>query len=471
MSAIIGRTEEIELLTRYMKSGKSEFIALYGRLRIGKTFLITNFFENKFTFDTSGIISGTKKDEMSAFYNSMCTYGYTGKRPRTWMEMFAALRTLLQNDTSKGRKVLFIDELPCFDTRCSGFIKAFDFFWNTWASRQSDIMLIVCGSATSWMVRNIINNRGGLHNRITHEMHLRAFNLKETKQYLWRQGIKWNNMLVAQVYMIMGGIPYYLSMLDQTKGLAENIDKIYFSENAEMKSEYNRLYMSLFNNPKPYIDVIQLLAKHKKGLTRKEISEKLKTAYNGHLSDVLENLEYCDFIRGYYTLGKQVKTYGQIFQLIDQYSLFYHYFDKLKTKDVHYWTFTLGTPVQNTWYGLAFERLAMSHIQQILSALHIDRMHTEYYSWRNNGTKTIQIDLVIDQADGITNVCEVKYSNKDFVLDKKECNNILNRKGSFEDATNNERTVRLVLITTKALQKNVHSDIFQNVVLLKDLFE
>ena len=472
MSTLIGREEETQALARYMNSGKAEFIALYGRRRVGKTFLVLHYFKGKFAFDTSGIIGGTKKDEMDAFYASLLNYGYKGSKPENWMEMFAALRTVLNDSKTRGRKVIFLDELPCFDTRCSGFVKALDFFWNNWASRQDNIMLVVCGSATSWMVRNIINSKGGLHNRITHEIHLHAFTLKETRQFLWKKNMKWDNILIAQVYMIMGGIPYYLDMLDETKSLSENIDTLFFHKDAMMKSEYARLYNSLFNDPKPYVDVIGALAANKKGLTRKEIAERIHTSNNGHLSTILEDLENCDFIRGYYTLGKQIKTNGQIFQLIDQYSLFYHYFGKLKTRDEHYWTFTLGTPTQNTWYGLAFERLAMAHIPQILAAMHSDRMHTEYYSWRSNTTtKPAQIDLVIEQADGITNICEAKYSSREFTLDKKEYSNIIKRRDNFDNATNGERTLRLVLITTKGLKANIHADLFNNVVLLKDLFE
>ncbi|MCF0180451.1 MAG: ATP-binding protein [Bacteroidales bacterium] len=472
MAAIIGRKAEMDALAKYNNSDKSEFIAIYGRRRVGKTFLVSQFYKS-FAFETSGIIGGTKKDEMEAFFTSLCLYGYKGKKPRTWMEMFTALRQLLEERKKRGVKVIFIDELPCFDTRCSGFIKALDFFWNTWASKQSNIKLIVCGSATSWMVRNIINNKGGLHNRITHEMHLHAFNLNETKQFLWKKGLKWDNMLVAQIYMIMGGVPYYLDLLDADKGFSENIDSLFFAKDATMKLEFGRLYSSLFANPKQYKDIVILLAKHKKGLTRGEIAEKLKTSNNGHLTTVLEDLEYCDFIRSYVVMGKNssTKNNGRIYQLIDQYTHFYHYFDTLRTRDEHYWTFTLATPTQNTWYGLAFERLLMQHIPQALTAMHLDRMHTECYSWRCDDKKQgTQIDLVIDRADGITDICEAKFSQQEFSLDKTEHDKILKRKEVFNIAVRNKST-RLVLFTTIGLKKNTYSDIFQATISLNDLFK
>lgn len=234
-----------------------------------------------------------------------------------------------------------------------------------------------------------------------------------------------------------------------------------------------RLYSSLFANPKQYKDVVTLLSKNKKGLTRGEIAVKLKTTNNGHLTKVLEDLEYCDFIRSYVVMGKNSSTKAncQIYQLIDQYSLFYHYFDALRTRDEHYWTFTLGTPTQNTWYGLAFERLLMQHIPQALTAMHLDRMHTEYYSWRSEDKKQgAQIDLVIDRADGITDICEAKYSMHEFVLDKAEYNKINKRKEAFDTAVDGKST-RLVLFTTKGIKKNAYSDVFQATIVLNDLYK
>ena len=475
MDTMIGRTKEIGLVSKYMKSGKAEFVALYGRRRVGKTFLVTSYFKNKFDFDVTGIIGGRKEEELEAFHVALKRYGYQGKKPKKWMEVFEALRTLLEAKMKqrKGKRcVVFFDELPCFDTPKSGFVHALDYFWNSWASRQSSFFLVVCGSATSWIVRNIIDNHGGLHGRITHELHLRPFSLKETELFLKKQKSKWKRISVLQAYMILGGIPYYLSMLDVSQSLTENIDRLFFSEDAELRKEYARLYESLFVHSERYMDVIKVLSNSKKGLTRKEIAEKLSIANNGHLSNLLEDLINCDFIRRYDVAGVRVKSNGSIYQLMDFFSFFYlDFVEGRRRKDPHYWSKILNTPAQNTWYGLAYERVCLSHISQILRVLHLDSVLTECYSWRSkNSEDGAQIDIIIDRADDMINICEVKYSREKYSLTKSEYAKILNRVETFGLETNTRKGVHVALITTFGIVENKYSDIAQNVVNLNDMF-
>ena len=475
MDTMIGRTKEIGLVSKYMKSGKAEFVALYGRRRVGKTFLVTSCFKNKFDFDVTGIIGGRKEEELEAFYVALKRYGYQGKKPKKWMEVFEALRTLLEAKMKqrKGKRcVVFFDELPCFDTPKSGFVHALDYFWNSWASRQSSFFLVVCGSATSWIVRNIIDNHGGLHGRITHELHLRPFSLKETELFLKKQKSKWKRISVLQAYMILGGIPYYLSMLDVSQSLTENIDRLFFSEDAELRKEYARLYESLFVHSERYMDVIKVLSNSKKGLTRKEIAEKLSIANNGHLSNLLEDLINCDFIRRYDVAGVRVKSNGSIYQLMDFFSFFYlDFVEGRRRKDPHYWSKILNTPAQNTWYGLAYERVCLSHISQILRVLHLDSVLTECYSWRSkNSEDGAQIDIIIDRADDMINICEVKYSREKYSLTKSEYAKMLNRVETFSLETNTRKGVHVALITTFGIVENKYSDIAQNVVNLNDMF-
>src|SRR5574344_2398627 len=276
---LIGRHEEKRLLTQYVDSGRSEFIALFGRRRVGKTLLVRNFFQNDFAFDVTGVLEGSRNEQFSVFYTALKAYGYEGKKPTTWIDMFFALRQLLETKIENGKRtVIFIDELPCFDTPKAGFVNALGHFWNSWANWQSEIMLIVCGSATSWMVRNVIDNHGGLHDRITHEIHLHPFTLGEEEEFFANNGFVWNRLSILQTYMAIGGIPYYMSLFEKTDSPATGLDRLFFSENAELKKEYRRLFSSLFKNPQPYIEIISLLAKHPKGLTREELSVKMKTS-------------------------------------------------------------------------------------------------------------------------------------------------------------------------------------------------
>jgi len=472
MDHLFGRREEIAELTRYYESGKAEFVAIYGRRRVGKTYLVDSLYEGKYAFSTSGIIGGTLEEELAAFTDDLHRYGYKGRKPRSWMKAFEALRSLLESKLVPGKRmVIFIDELPCLATPKSRLVKAIDRFWNSWAGKHREIFLIVCGSATSWIIRNIIDDKGGLHNRITHEKHLFPFTLGETRDYLHQSGFRWADISYLQAYMILGGVPYYLDLLDKNKSLPENIDNLFFSKEAPLAKEFNRLYKSLFNNPERYKAVIRALASSRKGMTRSELAEKLKVSNNGHFGDILDDLANCDFIRYYNLLGKSVKTTGGLYQLTDFYSIFHQTFLKGRITDPHYWSATLNSPTQNTWYGLAFERVAMAHVPQILKAIGVDRILTQYYSWRSlESPKGAQVDLVIDRADGIVNLCEVKYSAGEYAISKDEFLKLSNRSEAFRRESGTKKGIFLTLITTYGLSKNSYSEIANNIITLSDLF-
>ena len=468
MDKIIGRESELGLLDKYNKSGKSEFVALYGRRRVGKTSLVRYYFKDKFDFYVTGVLDGTKADQEDAFYDALIKYGYSGEKPKNWKEALNALGAILEKKKRKKRCVVFIDELPCFDTDYSGFVKDFGDFWNRMASWYDNIFLIICGSATAWMIRNVIDSKGGLHNRVTHEMHLRPFDLYQTEQYVKARKGKWDRLSILQMYMALGGIPYYFSLVDFSKSPAENIDALFFSQDAELKKEYRRLYKSLYKDPEQYLEIINVLATSRKGMTRKDILTKLKLTSGRMISERLEDLVLCDFISHHSNGGKQNSG---IYRLVDFYTLFYLTFCKNEITDRAYWRHTINTPVQNTWYGLAFERVCMCHIWQIIQSLRLDSMLTKYYSWRSKESEIgAQIDMVIERADGIINVCEMKYSRSDYKQDIDDSRNLINKIDDFVSETKTKKSVQTVLITTYGLREGAHADDFQKVLTLDHLF-
>ena len=457
---IVGRKQELAQIARYYNSGKSEFIAVYGRRRVGKTYLVRQYFKNQFAFDMTGIMEGSKSEQMTAFHSAMKTYGYKGKKNGSWIDAFSALRELLESKIETGKRcVIFIDELPCLDTPKAGFVNALGHFWNNWANWQPEIMLIVCGSATSWMVRNIIDNHGGLHDRITHEIHLHPFTLGETEEFFNNNGFLWNRLSIIQTYMAIGGVPYYMSLFDRTDSPATGLDRLFFSENAELKKEYRRLFSSLFKNPQPYVGIISLLAKHPKGLTREEISGMLKTSNNGKLGDLLTDLVYCDFLRKYNVREKRLRSNSAIYQLVDFYTIFYNTFAAKNIVEEHFWTRNVNTPEIMSWYGLAFERVCKAHIPQIKAALGIASVSTEFYTWKTGKAENgAQIDIVIDRADNTINLCEVKYCEDLFGLDKEEFLKIQNRIRAFKEITLTKSSVIPTMITTYGMKPGMYSD-------------
>lgn len=473
---IIGREDEIDRLKRYFESGRPEFIALYGRRRVGKTFLIEHLYGAKTAFSVTGVIEGTRDDEMTVFHNALVKAGYDGPVPGNWYKAFAALRQIMEKCIRRGRRcIIFIDELPCFDTPSSRFVKAFGDFWNDWCLGHDEVMLIVCGSATTWMIKNIIDSHGGLHNRMTHELHLHPFTLAETEKYLRSNGVSWDRLSILQLYSIFGGIPYYLSLIQNDESLCGAIDRLLYSGDGELKGEYERLFKSLYRSPEPYIKVMDIICRKKSGLTRDEISEAMKSTDNGHLSEYLDNLEKCDFIRIYHvkdSKGRKLKKTGGIYQVMDFFTIFHHSFLSSPTTDRNYWSNHIGTPVVNSWYGLAFERVCMYHIEQLKKALGISSIGVEYYSWRSSVSRpAAQIDLVIEGANRVINVCEMKYSESEYAITKSEDLKIRNRVGAFRMETGTRCSVFPILITTYGLQRNSYSGNMKKVIVMDDLYE
>ena len=460
-------------LKSYYDSGRAEFVALYGRRRVGKTYLVNEFFGSHFAFSIIGVIDGEKSEQIAAFVQGLRNIGYSGRVPKTWMDAFYELQKLLEQSIVSGERcVLFIDELPCFDTPKAGFVRALGHFWNSWAQTHKEVMLIVCGSATSWMIKNIIDNHGGLHNRITHEMHLHPFNLHETELMLHSRNVLWDRLSIMQIYMALGGIPYYLEMLQPTDSVASALDRLFFGNDAMMSDEYDRLFKSLFKDPTPYMDILRVLARAKQGITRDEILTQTKMTDNGHFSEYMMNLVKCDFIRYYYVKSKKIKKNDGLYQLTDMFVIFYNTFVTQPVTDEHYWSMHINTPQINNWNGLSFERVCMLHIPQIKQALGIDRIGVEYYSWRSkNSTEKAQIDLLLERADRIINLCEIKYSIKEYTIDKDEDLKLRNRQGTFIEETGTRYAVIPILISTFGMKTNMYSGGIYQQITMDDLFK
>jgi len=469
---IIGREREIEMLQDACSSSQSGFVAVYGRRRVGKTFLIRELFAEQLVFDVVGLANANTQAQLVNFNISLNKnrLNKTFNLAKDWLTAFEQLISLLEKAQNK-RKVIFFDEIPWMDTKRSGFITALEHFWNGWAGNRKDILLIVCGSASSWIINKLINNHGGLHNRLTHSIQLKQFTLKECEQFLQSRKIEFSRYQIAECYMAMGGIPYYLSKIKKGLSISQNIDEMFFAENAEMKNEFQNLYAALYSNSADYLKVVEALSKKMKGLDRIEITQETKIQTGGGLSEVLKNLEYCGFIRSYPSFDK--KNRNKLYQLIDPFTLFYFKFiEKNEYNDEHFWSNSLDTPMRNSWSGYAFEILALLHINEIKQALSIAGIQSLVSSWRSEkSVPGAQIDLIINRKDGIINLVEIKFSNMEYVITKSYEENLKNKISTFKIETQTKKAIHLLMLTTFGLVKSIHSDIVQKELILNDLFE
>lgn len=471
---IIGRKEELQILNDVYHSSDSEFVAICGRRRIGKTYLVKEYYEKELVFQTAGMANSGMKEQIKTFYNDMLLAGLTAishEKPKDWIDIFFLLRQLIDSFPNQ-RKVILLDELPWMDTPKSGFLQALEHFWNSWACGRHDIVLVVCGSATSWMMDKLINNHGGLHNRLTRRIFLRPFTLLETEQFLLRKGFHISRYDTATLYMIMGGVPYYLNMLQPHLSIAQNIDTLFFNHYGAMYEEFRNLYAALFKNSDDYIKVVKALCTKKSGLTRNEIIETAKLNTGGGLTTILNNLEYCGFIRKYNSPSMS-KADGIFYQLIDFYTLFYFRFlEQVNTRTpMKTWSDIQGRQEFNTWKGLTFEMLCLHCIDQIKTKLGINGIATNEYPWRSNKEKgNAQIDLIIDRADNCINLCEMKFSINEYSIDAEYERNLRNKIAVMMEMSGHKKSVLLTMITTYGIERNSHSSIVNSVITLDELF-
>ena len=471
---IIGREKEQRELLNLLDKEEAQFCAVYGRRRVGKTYLIRETFNYQFCFQHTGVAKGTLRQQLTAFRNSLLAADMKCAIPKTWIEAFELLKQLI-NKTPTGKKVIFIDELPWMDTPKSNLIGALENFWNGWATarREKDIVLIVCGSATSWISKKLLKDKGGLRGRLTNRIKVVPFTLRECELFAKNANLALGRKDILELYMILGGIPYYWSFLKKGLSVAQNIDQLIFSETAQLRDEFEALYSVLFKRPENYLKVIQCLSNGRKsGMTREDILAASKLTDGGSFSTMLEELEECGFIRCF--VSADTKVTNAMYQLTDNYTLFYYLCIKKNAfSDEHYWANTFTSASHNTWKGHAFERVCLQHIPQIKTALGISGVQTNVCSWLARGTderQGAQIDLVLQRADGFTDICEMKHSTNIFTIDKEYARDLQNKLEAYQELSKDKRTLHLVMLTTNGVAHNSYYNMVQKEIILDELF-
>ena len=480
---IIGRENEKSRLEKYINSNKSEFVAIYGRRRVGKTFLVREMFDGKFAFRVTGKEKATTREQLENFFYALSNYTPHASLPTSWTEAFRQLSRYIEHETGEDAKILFIDELPWFDTRGSDFVSALEHFWNDWAAYRRDIKLIICGSATTWMLDKVINSRGGLHNRVTHKMQLSPFTLRETEQYFQAHDFAYERQEILECYMAVGGVAYYLSLFDNDKSVAQNIESLCFQRGGELVDEFQRLFSSLFKKSENHIAVITALNKKGMGMTRQEIIDSAKQTNNGNLTTLLRELEECEFIRSYTPFGKTKKD--KLYQLTDPFTLFHFRFMAAGNNFLKgYWQKMQATQEYDSWCGYAFEIVCLNHLEQIVHALGIDGTINTPCSWSYRPAKEhlkeeegdedlkhgAQIDLLIDRSDNTISVCELKYSRNEYEITKSYDTLLARRLRIFKKVTKTRKTLSATFVTPNGLLPNIYSRRIPRAVVADDLF-
>ena len=483
ISKIIGREAEKEVLKKALLSAEPEFIAIYGRRRVGKTHLVREFFDKKICFETTGIHDVVLKDQLENFSRSLGKA--TGleiriQKPTSWLEAFDQLETFLESPPMQkktGKKIVFLDELPWLNTPRSGFLSAIEHFWNTYGSRKSNLILIVCGSAASWMIKNIVRSKGGLHNRITRQIRLIPFTLSETEKFLESRKVKLTRYQIIEIYMVMGGVPFYLMQVEPGLSVAQIIDNVCFTNQGLLRHEYENLYRSLFAASDQHMKIVALLAGKRKGLSRNEILQSLGMISGGTASNLLDELEISGFIEACVPYGK--KTKDALFRLTDEYTLFYFKWLKelgKRSLGKGSWLLKQNDPGRRAWAGFAFENICLKHTGQIKHALGIAMVDSSEFPWQykpsaDSDLPGAQIDLLIDRRDMVINLCELKFSESEFIINKRYAKDLRRKMEVFKEISRTRKSVFLTFVTTFGVVNNAHSrELVVQSLTIEDLF-
>jgi uncharacterized protein len=474
-SIFVGRDKEIAILQEAFQSREAEMVAVIGRRRIGKTALIKHVYGERLDFEATGVQNAPLPEQLQNFalrLNDTFHEGATVFKPANWLEAFYLLGAALDRLQKKERMVVFLDELSWFDSHKSGFIRGLSYFWNSWAVNKN-IVVVICGSAASWMIDNVVNDKGGLHNRITQHIYLKPFTLAETERYFKSRDIYFNPYQIVQIYLAVGGVPHYLKFIKGNKSAIQNIDDICFADGGILKTEFLRLYPALFERPEQHIAVIRALSKGKQGLTRPAILSASQLPDNGSSSKVLEELAESGFITAYFPYGKVKKD--MLYRLTDEYSLFYlHFIENNLNETTGTWQRLSQTQSYKIWSGYAFESLCLKHLSAIKQTLGISGIYSVASTFYKKGTETeqgAQIDLLIDRNDQVISLFEIKFNTEIFTVTKAYAETLEQKISVFKTTTKTNKQIFLTLISAFGLKHNQHSlGLIHQVLTLEDLF-
>lgn len=483
---LIGRREEEKILEDFFDSSKAEFLAIYGRRRIGKTYLIRSFFKNKTNifFNSTGIHNGKLDRQIKEFTKELSRtflHGIELKEKDNWFDTFEVLTELINKQGNK-KVVLFFDEFPWMATARSKILEAIDYYWNHFWSQDARIKLIICGSAASWIIKNIVNDKGGLHNRITRTILLEPMNLRDTKQLLLNLGVKLNNAHVAQIYMMTGGVPFYLANIPSGLSATQVIEKLAFSKNGLLLEEFDRLYSSLFDDAEIYIEIVKEIAKNRYGLSQRDLAQKIKKiSRGGTLVKKLKDLENAGFIISF--IPYKHKKRGMFYKLIDEYSLFYLYWIEpikasLQKQSLRegYWEKLTKSSSWYSWAGYTFEAMCYKHLKEISQTLDLSptaiQNTWQYIPHKGSKEDGAQIDLLFDRDDDAITICEIKYTSSPFAIDKEYAAKLRRKIEIFRQKTQTSKQIFLSMISAQGLKSTIYSeDMVDKIVTLNDFFQ
>jgi AAA+ ATPase superfamily predicted ATPase len=465
----IAREKEAHILDRLWDSTEAELVALYGRRRVGKTFLVRSILGQRIPFfELTGVKDGSTRLQLDNFAKVLSRVFYPGisvAPPKTWHQAFDMLVAAIDARPPDEKTTIFLDELPWLASPRSGLLQALDHAWNAELSRRPKVRLIACGSAASWMMKNVINAKGGLYNRVTRRVHLRPFSMLEAAAYLKSRGVRFTPMQMITTYLALGGVPYYLRLIEPELSAMQALHAVCLAPEAPLSDEFDRVFASLFEHDHEHQKIVKELAKHRYGVERKKLVKLLGKRSGGRLSNRMTELEASGFIRAFTPYGKDTRdTY---YRLVDEFTLFcLRWMIPVTRKGGGYtasgWQSQIRQPSWHSWAGYAFEGVCLKHADVLQDLLAFSEVPSQVGTWRHvprggrdgNGA---QIDLLYDRDDGVLSLCEVKYRDGEYALDRGAARSLMHKLDVFQRRMKPRKRISLSLITSGSFRPNAWS--------------
>jgi hypothetical protein len=487
-AALIGRQAERETLSRAAAVDRAALVAIYGRRRVGKTHLVRTHLAPLagVYFEIIGQHAAPRATQLANFKEQLESTFFRYRLPEltSWREALSLLGDAVERAAHERPRepiVVFFDELPWMATHRSGLVPAIDYLWNARLSKLPNLVWVLCGSAASFMLDRLINAKGGLHNRITHRLRLDPFQLSDTRDFLASRGLRRGTAQTLELYMALGGVPYYLLQVPRGASAAQAIGQICFERSGQLSDEFARLFSSLFDDSGEHEKLIRAVAKRRAGVLRDELISLAGLKSGGRVSRRLDELEAAGFLARFVPYGKTKRDTS--YRLIDEYCLFYLSWiepaptSSFSTSGVKYWQAKAGSPGFRAWAGYAFEGICLKHSAEIQAALGIDTMANVVGTWRYapaSGTsdRGAQIDLLFDRPDGVINLCELKYAADEFVLTKAYAKELVEKVEIFKRRSKAKKDVLVTLVTTHGLKPGLWNDeVIDSVVTVDEMID
>ncbi|MFH1831150.1 MAG: ATP-binding protein [Pseudomonadota bacterium] len=409
MRKFVGRHNYLKKLENIWNQHKVGLISIYGRRRVGKTELIRVFSRNKAAWIFEAIEGENTASQIKHFLNQLSQFT---KEPylrdldyKDWPPVFDLLSNKIKQ---KKDLIVAFDELSWMAARKTKLISYIKYYWDKEWKYHPHLLLILCGSVASWMVKNVVRSNA-LYGRISENILLDPLKPFEVAEFI---GKKRGKKEILEYLLSFGGIPKYLEEMDFNQSIQINIDRTCFSASGFFVDEADKIFYNQFKETHIYKQIVRCLSES--SLPLKDISQKIKIPSGGGLKRYLDNLisagivDSINDIRNF-KLGKVPRYY-----MIDELMRFHLQFVSPNISEIKHThsASRFDKFTKNKWHpfmGNAFERFCLKHRYLIAQILGFDSKVTACGSLLNNNRNGFQYDLVYLRSDGVVSLCEIKY--------------------------------------------------------------